>query len=273
MPELPEVETVCRFLRVGKPGQPAIIGHQIQGAMLLWDRTIAEPKPDLFSQRIIGQTIESIDRRGKFIKIMLSNGVLLVHLRMSGDLFTVNSSYEVRPHDRLKLALDDDVNLIFEDTRKFGRVWLVDDPERILGDLGPEPLSEDFTPEWLYTGLQARQRQLKPLLLDQHFIAGLGNIYTDEALFLAGLHPLSISNSLTYQHAESLWSAIQQTLTAAIQRNGTSIDWIYRGGDYQRFLMVYQRTGKPCKVCSKPIERIVLGQRSTHICSNCQKMY
>lgn len=273
MPELPEVETICRFLREGKPGNPPIIEREIQGTKIFWDRTIAEPAPVIFSRRIIGQSINSVSRRGKFIKINLSSEVMLVHLRMSGDLYTANGMYEEKPHDRLILGLDNDVTLIFEDTRKFGRVWLVDDPEQILGDLGPEPLSDEFTPELLYTGLKKKQRQIKPLLLDQKFLAGLGNIYTDEALFLAGIHPLTISNKLTYKQVESLWSAIRQTLKAAIQRNGTSIDWIYRGGDYQRLLTVYQRTGEPCKVCGTPVERIVVGQRSTHFCPNCQKMY
>lgn len=160
--------------------------------------------------------------------------------------------------------------MVFNDTRKFGRVWLTADPDSILGGLGPEPLAENFTARLLFDELQSRRRQLKPLLLDQSFIAGLGNIYTDEALNLARLHPLDVSHSLTYEQAERLWKSIQTVLQAGILRNGTSIDWVYRGGDYQNYLRVYGRAGKPCPECGAIIERMSVGQRSTHYCPRCQ---
>ena len=139
-----------------------------------------------------------------------------------------------------------------------------------MGGLGPEPLDADFTHIELHQKLLARRRQLKPLLLDQTFIAGLGNIYTDEALHLAGLHPLTISNTIDGPQSERLWFSIRQVLQDGIDRQGASIDWVYRGGDFQNYFRVYQRTGDPCPVCDTPIQRILVGQRGTHYCSNCQ---
>jgi formamidopyrimidine-DNA glycosylase len=162
--------------------------------------------------------------------------------------------------------------LVFNDTRKFGRIWLVRDPQEVVQGLGPEPLSNDFTADDLYERLHLRHRQLKPLLLDQSFLAGLGNIYTDEALHRARLHPLTLSDSLNREQAQHLWEAIREVLQEGIRRNGSSIDWVYRGGEYQNYFRVYGQAGKPCPVCGTAIERLVVGQRSTHICPNCQRM-
>jgi formamidopyrimidine-DNA glycosylase len=162
-------------------------------------------------------------------------------------------------------------SLAFNDTRKFGRVWLTSEPDLVTGRLGPEPLSEDFTPKWLSEALRKRHRQLKPLLLDQTFVAGLGNIYTDESLHRARLHPLALSDSVSTRKAERLHAAIQATLEEGIRRNGASFDWVYRGGDFQNYFRVYDREGKPCPVCGTPIQRLVVGQRGTHICPHCQK--
>jgi formamidopyrimidine-DNA glycosylase len=136
--------------------------------------------------------------------------------------------------------------------------------------LGPEPLSQAFTPDWLFSALHLRRRQLKPLLLDQAFLAGMGNIYTDEVLHLAKLHPLSLSDSVTKRQAKTLWLAIREVLEQGIRRNGASIDWVYRGGDFQNHFRVYGRTGQPCPVCGTPVERITVGQRGTHFCPRCQ---
>ncbi len=161
--------------------------------------------------------------------------------------------------------------MVFNDTRKFGRVWLTDDMEKVLGRLGPEPLGQSFTSHWLYDALQSCHRQLKPLLLDQTFLAGLGNIYTDEALHMAKLHPRALSDSVTAKQAERLHQAIQFILQEGIRRNGASIDWVYRGGDFQNHFRVYGRDGEPCLVCGTTIQKIIVGQRGTHICPNCQK--
>jgi formamidopyrimidine-DNA glycosylase len=211
-----------------------------------------------------------VGRRGKFVLISLSEDTLLIHLRMSGDLLVEDQRVAPAPHHRLMLDLEGGIRLSFNDTRKFGRVWLVSDPGTVLSSLGPEPLSPSFTAEDLYKLLHARVRQIKPLLLDQRFIAGIGNIYADEALHLARIHPLRVSNTLEYEEVERLWESMREVLQEGIRRNGASIDWVYRGGDFQNYFRVYGRTGEPCPVCGTPIERIVVGQRSTHYCPECQ---
>jgi formamidopyrimidine-DNA glycosylase len=189
---------------------------------------------------------------------------------MSGDLLIKNSTIGLEKHDRLVLKLSGNKSLIFNDTRKFGRVWLTANQEDVLGKLGPEPFSKEFTPQWLYTALHTRKRQLKPLLLDQTFLAGLGNIYTDEALHMAKLHPVAASDSVTAQQAEALHEAIRKVLKAGIRRNGASIDWAYRGGQFQNYFRVYDREGTACPVCGTEIQKLIVGQRATHVCPNCQ---
>ncbi len=270
MPELPEVETIVTQLRLGGNATPPLLGRRITGVQLLWEKTLETPASAEFQNRVIGQVIEDIHRRGKFAVFSLSSDTLLIHLRMSGDLLVEARSAPVAPHHRLILELDQDWRLAFNDARKFGRAWLVADPNTILKELGPEPLDPELTPDLFYQRLKSHQRQLKPLLLDQTFLAGLGNIYADESLHLAKLHPLTLANSLTFQQASQLLEGIRQVLREGIRRNGATIDWVYRGGDFQNFFRVYQRTGKPCPVCGTPIQRITVGQRGTHFCPTCQ---
>jgi formamidopyrimidine-DNA glycosylase len=270
MPELPEVETIARILRSGSGSQPAITDLQIHRAVLLWERTLAEPSAVQFCERIRGQAITGVRRRGKFLILQLSRDRLLIHLRMSGDLVVDRQDSEPSPHQRISLDLDRGLRLSFVDPRKFGRVWLVEDEQKVLAGLGPEPLDESFTAPVLFSMLHARRRQLKPLLLDQTFVAGLGNIYTDEALHLAKLHPLQLSDQLALSHAHNLLDSIRLVLLEGIRRNGASIDWVYRGGDFQNYFRVYQRTGEACPVCGAAIQRMVVGQRGTHFCPVCQ---
>ena len=270
MPELPEVETIRRALAYGgREGLP-ILGRRVLNTHLLWERTLVEPSPVEFQARLTGQTFQDVGRRGKFLLLHLPQDTLLIHLRMSGDLIVEPQTAPPAAHHRLMLDLEGGLRLAFNDPRKFGRIWLVADPVSVLGDLGPEPLDGEFTSRELYERLQAHRLQLKPLLLDQSFIAGLGNIYTDEALHLAKIHPLTISNALDTTQAERLWSSIRQVLQEGIDRQGASIDWVYRGGDFQNYFRVYQRTGEPCPQCGTPIQRLVLGQRGTHFCPHCQ---
>jgi formamidopyrimidine-DNA glycosylase len=288
MPELPEVETIARKLR------PELVGKTIIQANLLWARTLAAPSPDEFHKRIEGQQIEAVGRRGKYFVIKLSDYHLFVHLRMSGDLYIKEENAAPEKHDRLILTLTPvpslaggggdfplpmgeglrvrETKLVFNDTRKFGRAWLVRDPEEVVGGLGSEPLSEEFTAQMLYENLRARRRQLKPLLLDQSFLAGLGNIYTDEALHRARLHPLAASDSINWEQAQALWESIREVLQEGIRRNGASIDWVYRGGEFQNYFRVYDRKGQPCPVCNTLIVRLVVGQRGTHVCPVCQRI-
>lgn len=271
MPELPEVETIATNLRLGTNDHPALIGRTVQQAYLLWERTLDRPGPQEFVSRIRQQTVQAIGRRGKYLIFTLQPDTLLIHLRMSGDLWVETPGSPFAAHHRLVLDFDRGLRLAFNDPRKFGRAWLVREPGEVLGELGPEPLDANFTPEELHRRLATRRRSLKPLLLDQTFLAGVGNIYADEALHLAGLHPLKLSDTIDRAQAERLWQSIRLVLQEGIRRNGASIDWVYRGGDFQNYLRVYQRAGEPCPVCSTPIERIVVGQRGTHICPVCQR--
>ena len=266
MPELPEVETIARTLK------PDLLGRTILSADLRWARTLATPSPKKFREQIAGQKISEVTRRAKYFILQLSTFHLLIHLRMSGDLSIKDSAVPPEKHDRLVIKLSGDSSLVFNDTRKFGRVWLTADPQTVLGKLGPEPLGRDFTPHWLYAALQKKNRQLKPLLLDQTFLAGLGNIYTDEALHIAKLHPNAASGSVTVKQAEALHEAIRTVLKEGIRRNGASIDWVYRGGEFQNHFRVYDREGQPCPRCGAKIVRLVVGQRGTHICPKCQRL-
>jgi formamidopyrimidine-DNA glycosylase len=267
MPELPEVETIVRKLR------PELVGKSILRADLLWPRTLAKPTPAKFQKQVKRQSIQAVSRRAKYFVMELSDFTLFIHLRMSGDLYIKEENAAQEKHDRLILMLDPGGSkLVFNDTRKFGRAWLVRDQEEVVSGLGPEPLSEEFTAQGLFDGLQSRHRQLKPLLLDQSFLAGMGNIYTDEALHMARLHPLASSDAVSREQAQVLWEVIRSVLQEGIRRNGASIDWVYRGGEFQNYFRVYDRKGQPCPVCGTAIERLVVGQRGTHVCPNCQRI-
>lgn len=272
MPELPEVETIARNLKTGNQNTPGIVGMTITRAQVFWDKTVAESRPPSFQQAIQGQSIQNIGRRAKYLVLNLDQDTLLVHLRMSGDLLVGPKEETLADHVRLSLELDDTWQLAFNNPRKFGRVWLLENPAEKFEQLGPEPFDPALTGEDFYQRLHKRKRQIKPLLLDQSFIAGLGNIYTDEALFLSRIHPLSRADQITPAQAEQLLENIRLVLKEGIARNGASIDWVYRGGDFQNYFRVYQRTGEPCPVCGTPIERIVVGQRGTHFCPVCQEI-
>ena len=246
MPELPEVETICRYLREGTATSPSISGYVIKSAQVLWPRTLATPSVDEFTRRVPGQSIQAINRRGKYIVLSLTSDTMLIHLRMSGDLLVEAGEAAPALHHRLLINFQNGLRLAFNDTRKFGRVWLVDEPEQVTGDLGPEPFDPEFTAHDLYLRLQSTHRQLKPLLLDQSFLAGLGNIYVDESLNLARLHPLENSQHVSEAQAERLLNSIRQVLNEGILRNGASIDWVYRGGDFQNYFRAYDREGQPC---------------------------
>jgi formamidopyrimidine-DNA glycosylase len=270
MPELPEVETVVRGLR-----EP-LIGRTILGATAHWPPTIAAPSTDEFAAMIAGRRVVSVGRRGKYVVIELDRGYLLIHLKMSGRLQVVPGDEPLDKHTHTFFELDDGHQLRFRDVRKFGRVYLVDDPEQVTAVLGPEPLDGNFTLEDFRRLLVRRSGRLKSLLLNQSFLAGLGNIYADEALFAARLHPLRTADSLTAEEQARLYRAIRTVLARAVASHGTTLtDGGYtdaRGqpGGYQRKIAVYGRAGEPCPVCLAPIEREVIGGRSSHFCPDCQ---
>jgi formamidopyrimidine-DNA glycosylase len=274
MPELPEVETVARDLR-----RAGVEGRRIAAATVLWPRIVTGLSPREFAGRVRTRRIVAIGRRGKYLVFGLSGGLtLLVHLRMTGRLVLAATGAARGPHDHLVLRLDDGRDLRFHDSRKFGRWVLTAAPERILGRLGPEPLDAGFTSAEFADRLARHHRQLKPLLLDQAFIAGGGNIYADEALWEARLHPQRLSNTLSRSEAGELHRAVRQVLRRGIAHRGTSLGagrvnfhsvGGRRGGN-QSGLKVFRRTGGPCPRCGTAIRRLVVGQRSTHICTECQ---
>lgn len=266
MPELPEVETIVRTNR------RRIAGRRITAFASTWPRNTL-PNAAHVLESIVGRRIERVWRRAKFIVMDLdSREHLLVHLRMSGR-FEWAARRDERaepPHVRAWWTFDDGSRLWFCDARKFGRILLTDDLPTATAGLGVEPLGRAFTPARLAALLGERRRQLKPLLLDQSVIAGLGNIYVDEALHAAGLHPLAPADGLTPPQIERLHAAIRDVLRRAIRANGTSFDWIYPGGRMQEYLNVYGRADQPCRRCGRPIETLRVAQRGTHICPVCQ---
>ncbi len=267
MPELPEVETITRNLA------PQLLGREVLSVSLLWHKTLAAPATEAeLRQMLQGQRITSLSRRAKYLHLELGLYHLFIHLRMSGDLSLRPTEKPPAPHDRALFHLSGEETLAFNDPRKFGRIWLTLHPQDITSRLGPEPLSPAFTARQLHQSLSQKQRQMKPLLLDQSFLAGLGNIYTDESLHLAGIHPARLSNTISPEQAQRLHAAIQTVLQTGIAQNGASIDWVYRGGNFQNHFRAYQRTGEPCPVCGTAIQRTVIGQRSTHFCPNCQPL-
>jgi formamidopyrimidine-DNA glycosylase len=276
MPELPEVQTVVNDLNTA-----ALPGQTITAARVFWPRTVAPLTPEAFCRQIRGQRIDTIWRRAKYIVFDFSGGAhLLIHLRMSGRLHLAAPAAPRAKHEHLILELDGGRHLRFHDTRKFGRALLLDDAEPVLGKLGPEPLADDFTAAVLADGLRQRKRQLKPLLLDQTFLAGLGNIYADEALWEARLHPCRIAASLTPAEAQALHRAIRLVLQRGITNLGTTLGAGQanfssvgrRTGSNREQLNVFRRTAAPCPRCQTPIQRIVVGQRSTHVCPVCQTL-
>lgn len=275
MPELPEVETVVRLIR------PHLLGRTIVGARVLWARTVGGVRPERFRRAVTGSRVTRVWRRAKYTVFDLERegrpaGHLVGHLRMTGRFHVEAPGFRPGPHLRVSLELDDGRSFHFIDVRKFGRLVFVEDWRGPLRLLGPEPLEPEFTAAWLHAALRARRRQLKPLLLDQAFLAGLGNIYVDEALHASGLHPLRLSDGVPRDAAERLHAAIRGTLSRAIEKEGSSFDTFYRTpegqpGQFQEEFRVYGRDGKPCPNCRTRILRLVVGQRGTHVCPRCQK--
>ncbi len=270
MPELPEVETIKNDLR------PLLVGRSIVGVNVGWEGCVDRPSVQEFCDQIAGRCIEDVRRRGKFLTLTLSGGsTLLVHLRMTGQLLVKEGTDPRGTHTRLSLRLDDDRELRFVDVRKFGRLYLVADAKEILKDLGPEPLEGDFGVEDFCTLLRNRRGMIKPLLLNQRFIAGLGNIYVDEALFQARIHPRCKADSLTLDELTRLYHAVRQVLRQAIEDGGTSLTDYVRpdGGEgrHQERLLVFRRAEEQCPRCGAMIERIVVAGRGTFICPCCQE--
>ena len=254
------------------------MGAVIASVDVAWPGSIAHPAPEEFARLVVGRGISAVERRGKWIHVILSGGQsLLVHLRMTGRLLLTDGDCEDRLHTRLSLLLSDGRRMCFQDVRKFGRCWLTDNADEVLGDLGPEPLDGLLTSSEFATMLSKRRGRIKPLLLNQRFLAGLGNIYADEVLFRARVAPDRPAGSLDRAEVTRLRAAIRPVLEAGLRAGGTSLDDLAyllpdgRAGDYLRRLRVYGREDRPCRRCGTPIRRAVLRQRSTFWCPECQR--
>ena len=273
MPELPEVETIASELRA------RLAGRTIAGALVLWPRTVGHPSPEEFARAVVGECIMTVGRRAKYILVRLCSGATIaVHLRMTGRLTVEPADSPRDPYTRLILRLDGSDELRFADTRKFGRFYFVPAgetlPVRSFEALGPEPLNDDFTADTFARLVGGRRGNVKAALLDQRLVAGLGNIYVDEALFRARIHPRRTLQSLRPEEVQALHEAIVLVLRRAIGSGGTSFSdyrttWGHLGG-YQEALSVFRRAGAPCPTCGAPIERHVVAGRGTHYCPVCQ---
>lgn len=272
MPELPEVEQVRQGLR------SQILGKKIKQVDIYWDRIIAEPSVKQFKEQLSGQTFHEIKRRGKFLLFILDNYVLISHLRMEGKYQVVTRKVPLSKHTHVVFKLTDGSDLRYHDVRKFGRMSLVSKDEETshpsLRRLGPEPTQADLTLEWMTNFIKNRTKAIKAVLLDQHFVAGIGNIYADEILFRAQIHPATSCKNLTPQDLKTIRRYIIEVIAEAKRAGGTTVrsytNALGKSGHFQEQLQVYGRQGEPCVVCQTPIEKIKVTGRGTHFCPHCQ---
>ncbi|ANB58254.1 DNA-formamidopyrimidine glycosylase [Anoxybacillus sp. B7M1] len=273
MPELPEVETVKRTLI------PLTVGKTIQDVKVLWPNIIKRPADiGMFVQTLQGQTIHQIDRRGKFLKFLLDEYVLVSHLRMEGRYLLQTTGVPLEPHTHVVFEFTDGTELRYRDIRKFGTMHLFrtgeEERHSPLLQLGPEPFSPSFTPDFLAGKLQKTARKIKSALLDQTIVVGLGNIYVDEVLFRSSIHPERKASSLTDEEMKRLHGEIVATLREAIEKGGSTVRTYVNtqgeSGTFQLQLFVYGRKGEPCRRCGHAIQKMTIGGRGTHYCEQCQ---
>lgn len=277
MPELPEVETIVRTVGAELPGRIAA------RVFCDWPATL-RPAVRKAEALLGGRRVTAVGRRGKYVVIRFDDAAcapsrprharesitMLVHLRMSGRLLLEPADSPPHRFVHFRLRWKDGSELRFSDARKFGRVIVTHRPEEVLGALGPEPLEAEFSADALGARIRRLRRRLKPCLLDQRVLAGLGNIYVDESLYRAGLHPLRRTDRLSDAEVVRLHAAIRAALQEGIRRNGASIDWVYPEGRMQDYFRVYGRADQPCCRCGAAVRRIVVGQRATYLCPDCQ---
>ena len=269
MPELPEVETVRRCL------EPRVVGRTIV-ALDVFDSTVSRQGEAQLRAALLGRRVAGTRRRGKWLVFDLVQVLMIVHLRMTGRLVWKPDEGERGREPRFAVGFDDGSRLHFFDVRRFGRLWAIPAGEEgaFFADLGAEPLEEAFTVQRLRDAMAGRRAPLKAFLTDQRRLAGVGNIYADEALFRARLHPLRPAGSVGPREAARLHAAIVETLRLGIEHEGSSVESFVdpagSRGRFQEILNVYQRTGQPCRACGTPIRRVVVGGRGTHFCPRCQ---
>ncbi|QQZ10636.1 DNA-formamidopyrimidine glycosylase [Heyndrickxia vini] len=274
MPELPEVETIRRTL------QELVVGKTIEQVSVFWPKIIKNPvEIEQFTDALRGETITNINRRGKFLIINTNTYALVSHLRMEGKYGLFNGEEPLDKHTHVVFHFTDGTELRYRDVRKFGTMHLFlkgeENSQLPLLQLGPEPFSSEFTKKYLQEKLQKTERKIKPVLLDQTVVTGLGNIYVDEALFRANIHPERKANTITNKEISILHREIIETLSEAVEKGGSTIRSYVNSqgqiGMFQLELLAYGRKGEPCKRCGTPIEKIVTGGRGTHFCPKCQK--
>lgn len=274
MPELPEVETVRKTLEL------LTIGKEIKDVTISWPKMIKRPEEvEQFKDALKGQRFLEIGRRGKFLILYTEDFALVSHLRMEGKYGLFNADDPADKHTHVIFHFTDGTELRYKDVRKFGTMHLYEKGKEFetppLADLGPEPFSEQFSKEWLSAKLKKTSRRIKPALLDQKILVGLGNIYVDEALFRAKIHPERVASTLTHEEEEVLYREIVSTLSEAVEQGGSTIrSYVNSQGQiglFQLQLYVYGRKNEPCKVCGTPLQKSVVGGRGTHFCPECQK--
>ena len=271
MPELPEVETTCSGIRPHLLGQ-TIVKVQVRNRQLRW------PVPINIDKKLQNTQVLGVERRGKYILLQATSGTTLIHLGMSGSLRMVNASLPPEKHDHVDIILSNGDALRLRDPRRFGSVlWAGEHPlqHKLLAALGPEPLGDEFTGEYLFNRSRKRKQSIKTFIMDGHVVVGVGNIYASESLFLAGIHPKRAAGITSAKRYDLLASSIKTILSSAIESGGTTLRDFVNGegepGYFSQELAVYGRADEPCLSCNKPVRHITLGQRSTFYCPACQK--
>ena len=273
MPEAPEVETVRRGLT------RLVVGRKVLGTEVRWEKTIGGMAPEEFDAELVGRTIDKVDRRGKYLLFRFSGVLTMVsHLRMEGAYYTVPAGTEPGKHDLVTFHLDEGIDLFYRDTRKFGRMNLVPDGEALqvagLAKIGPEPTEKDLSLAYMVSEFGKSRMHVKPFLLDQSHIAGLGNIYVDETLWQSQIHPLTAANKLTEDELGRLRENIIHEIARATEHHGTTVHSFTtafgEAGEFQNELQVYGRVGEPCLRCGHPLEKMKVAQRGTTYCPVCQ---
>ncbi|VAW66451.1 Formamidopyrimidine-DNA glycosylase [hydrothermal vent metagenome] len=271
MPELPEVETSRRGI------EPYIL-EQTVSKVIIRQKKLRWPIPVTLKTQLIKQKIQQVRRRGKYILLRTEAGTVILHLGMSGSLRITDKNTPVEKHDHLDICFSNKKILRLRDPRRFGAVlWTKKDPlkHKLLSKLGPEPLTGDFTAEYLYQTSRKRKIAIKTLIMNSQIVVGVGNIYASESLFQAGINPQRSAHRISLARYQKLVTAIQKILQLAIKQGGTTLkDFTQQDGKpgyFQQTLAVYGRTGKPCINCKRPVKQITQAQRSTFYCSHCQR--
>lgn len=270
MPELPEVETVVQLLNT------LVVGKTVKNVEVYWDNIIAHPDVETFSEQVVNQTFKSVDRRGKYIIFNLSDGSMVSHLRMEGKYYVYDEPVKKDKHTHVIFNFTDNSQLHYHDTRKFGKMYLygINEELKAIEKIGLEPWDENLDSNYLLEKAKNRKISIKAFLLDQNIIAGIGNIYVNEICFVAKVHPATAASKITKTEFDTIIEATKDILERAILAGGTTIKSYTSSlgvtGLFQQSLLVHNKTGEPCTICSTLIKKITVSQRGTYLCPTCQ---